>query len=165
MCTILVLIIRCTLIILATRTNETISTIQIVPPPTRTSPKAYIPHPCSGSSAPLLVASLPSIPTSSPTSTILITSNMTKVTTNTVHSTRYRSSVKKKNDAAADDLQKIVAAEKRDHEEKKKKQAYEKKVKEEMKKKSDEEKKRRTGKRLHVRRRHKKTKSNTTKFS
>ncbi len=113
MCTILVLIIRFTLIILATCTNETISTIQIVPPFTRTSPKAYRPHPCSGSSAPLLVASLPNIPTSSPTSTILITSNMTKVTTNTVHSTRYRSAVKKKNDATADDLQKLVAAEKR----------------------------------------------------
>jgi hypothetical protein len=41
---------------------------------------------------------------------------MTKVTANTVHSTRYRSAVKKKNDAAADNLQKIVAAEKRDRE-------------------------------------------------
>ena len=47
---------------------------------------------------------------------IPITSNMTKVTANTVHSTRYRSAVKKKNDAAADNLQKIVAAEKRDRE-------------------------------------------------
>jgi hypothetical protein len=66
---------------------------------------------------------------------------MTKVTTTTVHSTRYtRSAVKKKNDAAADDLQKIVAAEKRDREKKKKKRAYEKKVEEEKKKKSDEEK-------------------------
>ena len=41
---------------------------------------------------------------------------MTKVTANTVHSTRYRSAGKKKNDAAADNLQKIVAAEKRDRE-------------------------------------------------
>jgi hypothetical protein len=65
---------------------------------------------------------------------------MTKVTTNTVHSTRYRSAVKKKNDTAADDLQKLVAAEKRDRKEQKKKRAYEKKVEEEMKKKSDEEK-------------------------
>ena len=40
-CTILVLIIRFTLIILATCTNETTSTIQTVPPSTRTSPKAY----------------------------------------------------------------------------------------------------------------------------
>jgi len=54
---------------------------------------------------------------------------MTKVTTNTVHSTRYRSAVKKKNDATADDLQKLVAAEKRDCEEQKKKRAYEKRWK------------------------------------
>ena len=98
-CTILVLIIQFTLIILATCTNETTYTIQTVPPSTRTSPKAYEPHPRSGSSAPL-VARLPSIPTSSPTSTTPTTFNMSKAPTTTV---RTRTASKKKKDSAAEE--------------------------------------------------------------
>ena len=134
-CTILELIIRITLIILATCTIETIPKLQIVPPSTRTSPKAYKPHPCSGSSAPL-VAILP-IPTSSLISTTPTTSNMPKVTTSTV---RTRTASKKKKDSAADELQKQVALEKKKRELKKKQGASEKQAEEEKKKKTDQEK-------------------------
>ena len=135
-CTILLLIIRFTLIILATCTNKTTSTIQIVPPSTRTSLKAYKPHPRSGSSAPL-VARLPSIPISSPTSTIPTTSNMPKALTTTV---RTRTASRKKKDSAADELQKQVALEKKKRELNKKQRASEKQAEEEKKKKSDQEK-------------------------
>ena len=173
-CTILVLIIRFTLIILATCTNKTptqpsIPTkLQIIPlcqqdksrshkdslkgqakaqqssnsyslsasrfntAKAITSSKAHKPHPCSGSSAPL-VANL-SIPTFSPTSTTSTTSSMVKASTTTVCT---RTASKKKKDSAADKLQKQVALEKK---QKKKQRASEKQAEEDKKKKTDQEK-------------------------
>ena len=144
-CTILVLIIRFTLIILATCTNKMTTT----QPTTPTKPQVI--HICQqdksrghkdslkGQTIAQLSSNSYSLSASRFDTAKVRSPSMTK---SPVHGTRSRTgSLKKKNDTAADDLQKLVDREKsKMREDKKKKRAEEKKAEEEKKKKTDQEK-------------------------